>query len=68
MSYCFNYSENTEIMKTQLSNISNDRAMLLSKCVGCGSKKSKFIKEQEASPLLNKLDCCNGLNRYYNYR
>ena len=55
-------------MKTQLSNISNDRAMLLSKCVGCGSKKSKFIKEQEASPLLNKLDCCNGLNRYYNHR
>ena len=26
--------------------------MLLSKCAGCGSKKSKPIKEQEASGLL----------------
>ena len=29
--------------------------MLLSKCAVCDSKKSKFIKEQEASGLLNSL-------------
>ena len=29
--------------------------MLLSKCVVCDSKKSKFIKEQEASGLINSL-------------
>ena len=29
--------------------------MLLSRCVLCGSKKSKFIKEQEASGLLSQL-------------
>ena len=29
--------------------------MLLSKCAVCVSKKSKFIKEQEAKGLLSKL-------------
>ena len=29
--------------------------MLLSKCAICSSKKSRFIKEQEASGLLNRL-------------
>ena len=29
--------------------------MLLSKCAVCDSKKSKFIKEQEASGLLSSL-------------
>ena len=31
------------------------RIMLLSKCAVCDSKKSKFIKEQEASGLLSSL-------------
>ena len=29
--------------------------MMLSKCVVCGSKKSKFITEQQAKGLLNNL-------------
>ena len=29
--------------------------MILSKCAMCGSKKSKFIKHQEAKALLSKL-------------
>ena len=29
--------------------------MLLSKCPICGSKKSKFIKKQEASGILSRL-------------
>ena len=29
--------------------------MLLSKCAICGSKKSKFIKKQEANGLLSSL-------------
>ena len=29
--------------------------MLLTKCTVCGSKKSRFIKEQEASGLLSRL-------------
>ena len=29
--------------------------MILSKCATCGSKKSRFIKNQEAKGLLSKL-------------
>ena len=36
--------------------------MLLSKCVVCDSKKSKFIKEQEASGLSNRLEIKTPLN------
>ena len=34
---------------------SNGRAMILSKCAICGSKKSRFIKNQEAKGLLSNL-------------
>ena len=34
----------------------NGRTMLLSKYEVCDSKKSKFIKEQEASRLLSSLE------------
>ena len=34
---------------------SNGKMMILSKCAICGSKKSKFIKKQEAKGLLCKL-------------
>ena len=33
----------------------NGRTMLLLKCVVCGAKKLKFIKEQEAKGLLSNL-------------
>ena len=33
----------------------NGRFMLSSKCAVCGSKKSKFMKEQEAEGLLSNL-------------
>ena len=34
---------------------SNGRTMILSKCVICGRKKSRFIKNQEAKGLLRNL-------------
>ena len=37
--------------------------MLLSKCVVFDSKKSKFIKEQEASGLLNSLGIVTPLSK-----
>ena len=43
-------SKNPEVVKTK-----NGRIILLSKCGVCDSKKSKFIKEQEASGLLSRL-------------
>ena len=43
-------SKNPKIIKTK-----NRIVMLSSKCEVCDSKKSRFIKEQEASRLLNSL-------------
>ena len=37
--------------------------MLLSKCVMCDSKKSKFIKDKEASQLLSSLEVNTPLNK-----
>ena len=41
----------------------NGRIVLLSKCAVCDSKKSKFIKEQEASGLLSSLEIKTPLNK-----
>ena len=37
--------------------------MILSTCVICGSKKSKFVKEQEAKGLLSNLGLRTPLNK-----
>ena len=37
--------------------------MMISKCVICGSKKSKFIKEQQAKGLLSNLGIRISLNK-----
>ena len=37
--------------------------MILSTCAMCGSKKSKFIKEQEAKGLLSNLDLRTPLSK-----
>ena len=37
--------------------------MLLSKCALCGSKKSRFIKKQEASGILSSLGLKTPLNK-----
>ena len=37
--------------------------MILSKCAACGSKKSKFINNQEAKGLLSNLGLRTPLNK-----
>ena len=54
-SYCLKYRKNTERIDPKVSGSSNGRAMILSKCAICGSKKSRFIKNQEAKGLLSNL-------------
>ena len=49
LSYCLKCRKNTESKKTNVLRTKNGRIMLLSKCEVCDSKKSKFIKGQEAS-------------------
>ena len=55
LSYCLNCKKNTEGIDPKVSATSNGRTMILSKCVIYGSKKSKFIKKQEAKGLLSNL-------------
>ena len=54
-SYCLKCRKDTENMNPRVSKASDGRTMLLSKCVICGSKKSRFIKNQEAKGLLSNL-------------
>ena len=52
-SYCLKYKEDTENINPKVSNASNGKTMLLSKCGKCGSKKSRFMKNQGANGLLS---------------
>ena len=61
--YCLKCKKNTEIINPRVSKTSNYKTMILSKCVICGSKKSKFIKEQEAKGLLSNLDIKTSLSK-----
>ena len=54
-SYCLKCRKNTENINLKVSKTSNNRIMVLSKCAICGSKKSRFIKNQEAKGLLSNL-------------
>ena len=52
---CLKCTKNTENINPRVSKTSNGKTMVLSKCAICGSKKSRFIKNQEAKELLSNL-------------
>ena len=54
-SYCLKCRKDTENINPKVSSTSNFKAMILSKYAMCGSKNSKFIKNQEAKGLLSNL-------------
>ena len=54
-SYCLKCKRDSENINSRVSNASNGRTMILSKWAICGSKKSRFIKNQEAKGLLSNL-------------
>ena len=47
--------KNAQSINPKVSATSNGKTIILSKCAICGSKKSKFIKKQEAKGLLSNL-------------
>ena len=53
--YCLKCRKNTQSKNPEVLKTKNGRIMLLSKCSVCNSKKSKFLKEQEARELLSNL-------------
>ena len=52
LSYCLKCRKNAESKNPEVVRTKNGRIMLLSKCVVCNSKKSKFLKEQVTKELL----------------
>ena len=54
-SHCLKCRKNTKNTNPRVSKTSNGRAMVLSNCAICGSKKSRFIKNQESKGLLSNL-------------
>ena len=62
-SYCLKCRKNIENINPRVSNTSNGRKTILSKCAICGSKKSRFIKNQEAKELLSNLGIRTPLSR-----
>ena len=54
-SFCLRCRKNTENIDPKVSKTSNGRTIVLSKCAICGSKKSRFIKNQETKGLLSNL-------------
>ena len=54
-SNCLKCRKNTENINPKVSKTSNGGRMVLSKCAICDSKKSRFIKNQEAKGLLSNI-------------
>ena len=61
-SYCLRCRKDNEKINSKVSKTSNNRTMVLSKCPICDSKKSRFIKNQEAKGLLSNLGLRTLLN------
>ena len=61
--YCLKCKKDTENIDPEISNTSNGRTMILSKCAICGNKNSRFIKNQEAKGLLSNLGIRTSLSK-----
>ena len=55
LSYYLKCWKNTESINPRISKTNNGKTVILSKCATCGSRKSTFIKKQEASAILSNL-------------
>ena len=55
LTYCLKCKKNTKNIDAKMIKTKNGRLNLSSKCAVCGSKKSRFMKEQEVEGLLSNL-------------
>ena len=60
----FKVQQNTESINARVFTTSNGRTMILSKCAIGGSKKSKFIKNQEVKRLLSSSGIRTPLSKF----
>ena len=62
-SYCLKCKQDTENINPKVSKTSNNRITILSKCAKWGSKKLRFIKNQEAKGLICNLGIKKSLSK-----
>ena len=62
-SYCLKCRKDTENINPTVSSTSNGKAIILSKCAICSSKKSRSAKNQEPKGLLSNLGIRTLLNK-----
>ena len=55
LSYCLKGKKNTKSINPRVSKTQNGKTMILSKCALYNTKKSRFIKKQEATGILSNL-------------
>ena len=55
ITYCLSCKKDTRNINPRIVKSKNNRSMIQSNCTICGSKKSRFIKEQQAKGLLSNL-------------
>ena len=60
--YCLSCRKNTENTNLNVVKSKNNRSIIQSNCAICNSKKSRFIKEQQAKGLLSNLGIKTPLN------
>ena len=53
--YCLKCKTNTDNIDPEMVRTKNNRLLMQSKCSVCGTKKSRFVKEQDSKGLLNQL-------------
>ena len=55
LTYCSKCKKDTKNIVSKVLKTKNGRLMLSSKCAICGSKKSRFMKEQKAKGFLSNI-------------
>ena len=63
LTYCLKCRKNTENKNAIMVKTKNGRLALSSKCVVRGSKRSRFMKEQEVEGLLSNLEIKTPLSK-----
>ena len=53
--YCLKCKTNTNNIDPKMVRTKNNRLLMQFKCSVCGTKKSRFVKEQDAKGLLSNL-------------
>ena len=61
--FCLKCETNTDNIDPKMVKTKNNRLLMQSKCSVCGTKKSRFVKEQDAKGLLSNLGIKTSLSK-----